>query len=128
MTDGTEKPDNRTRKKVQEIEASRPRPPGDDISVRATDIGSLLPEATYRAVPIVWFVSAMMLQFLALAFLLSLPTTGIATVALATLASLIVRYWTFRRGMSRGSRAWRVATDVCLLLNWGWLSAIAMLR
>jgi hypothetical protein len=32
--------------------------------------------------------------------------------------SVMVRYWTFRRGMSRASRAWKIATDVSLLLNW----------
>lgn len=118
----------RASKMVQEIDATAPRSPDDEICVRTTNIGSFVPEGTYRAVPIVWFVSAMMVQFFALAFLLSLPLIGIAIVALSTLVSVIVRYWTFRRGMSRAPRAWKIATDVSLLLNWGWLSLIAMLR
>lgn len=113
---------------IRTVDARLPPTPDDNIGVRSTDIGSFLPEATYRAVPIVWFVSAMIVQFFALAFLLSLPVIGIATVALSAVVSVIVRTWTFRRGMARASRAWKVATDVCLVLNWNWLSAIAMLR
>jgi len=113
---------------IRTIDARMPPTPDDNVGVRSTDIGSFLPEATYRAVPIMWFVSAMMVQFFSLAFLLSLPVVGIAIVALAAVVSWIVRYWTFRRGMARASRAWKIATDVAVLLNWGWLSAIAMLR
>lgn len=113
---------------MQEIDTRGRRPPDHEIGIRSSDIGSFLPEATYRDVPIVWFVSAMMLQFLVLAFLLSLPLIGIATVALSAVVSMAVRFWTFRRGMGRAPRAWKIATYVCLLLNWGWLSAIAMLR
>lgn len=112
---------------IRTIDARMPPTPDDNIGVRSTDIGSFLPEATYRPVPIVWFVSAMMVQFFALAFLVSLPVTGMAIVALSTVVSVLVRYWTFRRGMARASRAWKVAIDIGLLLNWGWLSAIAML-
>lgn len=121
-------PANRAGKIIRTIDARMPPTPDDNIGVRSTDIGSFLPEATYRPVPIVWFVSAMMVQFFALAFLLSLPVTGMTIVALSTVVSVLVRYWTFRRGLARGSRAWKVATDVGLLLNWAWLSAIAVLR
>ncbi|MDM7927603.1 hypothetical protein [Blastomonas fulva] len=110
---------------TREIDPGVPRTPDEDIGVRLTDIGSFLAEATYRAVPIVWFVSALMVQFFALAFLLSLPVIGVAIVALSTVVSVMVRYWTFRRGMSR---AWKIATDVSLLLNWAWLSGIALVR
>jgi hypothetical protein len=115
-------------KMMQEIDARGRRPPDHEFGVRSSDLGSFLPEATYRAVPIVWFASAMMLQFFALAFLLSLPVIGIAIVALSAMVSVIVRFWIFRRGMARSSRAWKIATDAALLLNWGWLSAIAILR
>lgn len=128
MTADKDPPANPAGKVITTIDARMPPTPDDNIGVRSTDIGSFLPEATYRAVPIVWFVTAMMLQFLALAFLLSLPVIGIAIVALSAVVSLLVRYWKFRRGMARASRAWKIATDVALLLNWGWLSAIAMLR
>ncbi|MGQ2940890.1 MAG: hypothetical protein ACT6Q7_06975 [Blastomonas fulva] len=113
---------------TREIDPGVPRTPDEDIGVRSTDIGSFLPEATYLAVPIVWFVSALMVQFFALAFLLSLPVIGVAIVALSMVVSVMVRYWTFRRGMSRASRAWKIATDVFLLLNWAWLSGIALVR
>ncbi|WP_439469341.1 hypothetical protein [Blastomonas fulva] len=113
---------------TREIDPGVPRTPDEDIGVRSTDIGSFLPEATYRAVPIVWFVSALMVQFFALPFLLSLPVIGVALVALSMVVSVMVRYWTFRRGMSRASRAWKIATDVSLLLNWAWLSGIALVR
>ncbi len=128
MAENQDKPANPAGKIIRTIDARTPPTPDDNIGVRSTDIGSFLPEATYRPVPIVWFVSAMMVQFFALAFLLSLPVTGIAIVALSTVASVLVRYWTFRRGMARASRAWKFATDIGLLLNWGWLSAIAVLR
>jgi hypothetical protein len=113
---------------TREIDPGVFRTPDDNIGVRSTDIGSFLPEATYRAVPIVWFVSALMVQFFALAFLPSLPVIGVAIVALSTVVSVMVRYWTFSRGMSRASRAWKIATDVSLLLNWAWLSGIALVR
>ncbi|KPF75914.1 hypothetical protein IP68_05185 [Blastomonas sp. AAP25] len=61
---------------TREIDPGVPRTPDEDIGFRSTDIGSFLPEATYRAVPIVWFVSALMVQFFALAFLLSLPVSA----------------------------------------------------
>lgn len=128
MTADEDQPANPAGRIIRTIDPRRPPTPNDNVGVRSSDIGSFLPEATYRAVPIVWFVSALMLQFFALAFLLSLPVIGIAIVALSAVVSVIVRYWTFRRGMARVSRAWRIATDVCLLLNWGWLSAIAVLR
>lgn len=128
MTVTKDRSANRATKMVQEIDARVPRSPDDDIGVRSTNIGSFLPEATYRAVPIVWFVSAIMTQFFALAFLLSLPLIGIAIVALSAVVSVFVRTWTFRRGMARASRGWKIATDVGLLLNWSWLSWIAMVR
>lgn len=128
VAENQDKPANPARKIIRTLDVRMPPTPDDNIGVRSTDIGSFLPEATYRPVPIVWFVSAMMVQFFALAFLLSLPVTGMAIVALSTVASVLVRHWTLRRGMARASRAWRVATDIGLLLNWGWLSAIAVIR
>lgn len=128
MTRDKDRPANPAGRMTRELDPSVPRTPDEDIGVRSTDIGNFLPEATYRAVPIVWFVSALMVQFFALAFLLSLPVIGVAIVALSTVVSVMVRYWTFRRGMSRASRAWKIATDVSLLLNWAWLSGIALVR
>jgi hypothetical protein len=118
MTRDKDRPANPEGRMAREIDPGVPRTPDEDIGARSTDIGSFLPEATCRAVPIVWFVSALMVQFFALAFLLSLPVIGVAIVALSTAVSVMVRYWTFRRGMSRASRAWTIATDVFLLLNW----------
>ncbi len=126
MTRDKDRPAAPASRMTREINPGVPRTPNEEIGVRSTDIGSFLPEATYRAVPIVWFVSALMVQFFALAFLLSLPVIGVAIVALSTVVSVMVRYWTFRRGMSRASRAWKIATDVSLLLNWAWLSGIAI--
>lgn len=128
MVENQDKPANPAGRIIRTIDARMPPTPDDNIGVRSTDIGSFLPEATYRAVPIVWFVSAMIVQFFALAFLLSLPLISVATVALSTVVSVLVRYWTFRRGMSRASRACKIATDGFLLLNWGWLSGIAIGR
>jgi hypothetical protein len=128
MTRDQDRPANPAGRMTREIDPGVPRTPDEDIGVRSTDIGSFLPEATCRAVPIVWFVSALMVQFFALAFLLSLPVIGVAIVALSTVVSVMVSYWTFRRGMSRASRAWKIATDVSLLLNWAWLSGIALVR
>ncbi|MFN3819358.1 hypothetical protein [Blastomonas sp.] len=128
MTADRDQPTNPAGKIIRTIDARLPPTPDDNIGVRSTDIGSFVPEATYRAVPIVWFVSAIMTQFFALAFLLSLPLIGIAIVALSAVVSVFVRNWTFRRGMARASRGWKIATDVGLLVNWGWLSWIAMVR
>lgn len=128
VVENQDKPENPAGMIIRTIDARMPPTLDDNIGVRSTDIGSFLPEATYRAVPIVWFVSALMVQFFALAFLLSLPVIGVAIVVLSTVVSVMVRYWTFSRGMSRASRAWKIATDVSLLLNWGWLSGIAIGR
>lgn len=128
MVENQDEPANPAGRIIRTIDARMPPTPDDNIGVRSTDIGSFLPEATYRAVPIVWFVSAMMVQYFALAFLLSLPLISVATVALSTVVSVLVRYWTFRRGIACASRAWKIATDGFLLLNWGWLSGIAIGR
>lgn len=128
MVENQDEPANPAGRIIRTIDARMPPTPDDNIGVRSTDIGSFLPEATYRAVPIVWFVSAMMVQYFALAFLLSLPLISVATVALSTVVSVLVRYWTFRRGMACASRPWKIATDGFLLLNWGWLSGIAIGR
>ncbi|WP_444609168.1 hypothetical protein [Blastomonas fulva] len=76
MTRDQDRPANPAGRMTREIDPGVPRTPDEDIGVRSTDIGSFLPEATYRAVPIVWFVSALMVQFFALAFLLSLPISA----------------------------------------------------
>ena len=70
MTTDQDQPANPAGKIIRTIDARMPPTPDDNIGVRSTDIGSFLPEATYRAVPIVWFVSAMMVQFFALASLM----------------------------------------------------------
>lgn len=66
-----------------------------------------------------WFVRALILQFFALALLLPPPLVGTAIIAVASLASPMIRSWTFRRGLARSSRAWKITTDIFVLLSQG---------
>lgn len=85
------------------------------------DFGSLMPEGTYRPVPIVWFVAAWLLHGFAMMVLLILLSSKhhAFTWATTALASILIIRWTFARGMKDAALGWRVTTVLALLLNWG---------
>ena len=95
-----------------------------EYGVRSSNIGSFIPEGTYRPVPIVWLAGAGFLQIPALMilFLVFSASPPIFTVLSAGLVSLAIGRWTFRRGMAQASSGWRIFTMVVLGANWALVS------
>lgn len=91
-----------------------------DNGIRSSDLGSFLPEGTYRPVPIVWLMAAFLLQVFGLIFLFALlsgkPPAFLA--ATGALVSFGIGYWTFGRGMAEAATGWKILTVLVLLLNW----------
>ncbi|KPL68557.1 hypothetical protein SZ64_10840 [Erythrobacter sp. SG61-1L] len=99
-----------------------------EYGVRSSDIGSFLPEGTYRPLPIVWFAAAWLLQIFALPVMFfSLLTThpAINIIACGLLTYAIGR-WTFRRGMAGAGNGWRIFTVLALGFNWVVVSVAAL--
>ncbi|OJW62015.1 MAG: hypothetical protein BGO57_01165 [Sphingomonadales bacterium 63-6] len=99
-----------------------------EYGVRSSDIGSFLPEGTYRPVPIVWFASAWFLQSIVLlvvffTLLNKHPAFNILACGLLTFA---IGRWTFRRGMAEAGSGWRLFTGLALAFNWAVVSAGAL--
>lgn len=96
-----------------------------EYGVRSSDIGSFLPEGTYRAVPIVWFAAAWFLQSIVLltVFFVLLEKHPVFTVLAAGLISYGIGVWTFRRGMAQAGRGWQIFTAIALAFNWVVVSA-----
>lgn len=72
-------------------------------------------DTAYRPIPIVWFAGALILQVIAqpaIVFvarnMLGLP--AIITFAIAVLATCGIGFATWRRGMARAAKGWRIAT------------------
>lgn len=91
-----------------------------EYGVRSSDIGSFLPEGTYRPVPIVWFAAAWFLQSIVLlvvffSLLNNHPAINIIACGLVTIA---IGRWTFRRGMADAGSGWRLLTILALAFNW----------
>lgn len=75
-----------------------------------------VPDSAYRPVPIVWFTGALFATILALGLLaLGLASTsGWLTLVMASLATIMIGNWTWRRGMRRAATGWKVATVLML--------------
>lgn len=74
-----------------------------------------VPDTSYRPIPIVWFTSALIVQTVSLTAALFLFAFSPPLVtALAGLLTGAVGAWTWRRGMSGASLAWRAATIIML--------------
>jgi len=95
--------------------------PDNEAGVHSWPVGSFAPIGTYRPIPIAWFAGVLFLHpillLLLMPFLVAQPllVSGGAT----GLASFVVGWWTFRRGMGRAGRGWRIATVVTILVYWG---------
>ena len=83
-----------------------------DVSLPDWDV----PDSTYRPVPIVWFTGAMFVTMFALGLLalLFVSISGWLTLVLATLATVVIGDWTWRRGMSTARAGWKAATVLML--------------
>ena len=105
-------------------------PNGFEVDVRATALGSFMPEVTYRPVPIAWFLAAWVVHSFSLAILMLILSAKPAFFALATtfVVSIAVVRWTFARGMQQAGRGWRVATVIALALNWLWVAMLVTSR
>lgn len=95
--------------------------------VEYSEMGTFMPVGTYRPIPIVWFAGAWVVQVFALVvlFLVLSSKAALFTIVATALASLGIGHWTFGRGMSRASTAWKIFTVAALLFNWGMVAAIA---
>jgi len=95
--------------------------------VEYSEMGTFMPVGRYRPIPIVWFAGAWVVQVLALVilFLLLMNKAALFTIAATAWSSLGIGKWTFGRGMSGASTAWKAATVAALLFNWGMVAAIA---
>jgi hypothetical protein len=100
------------------------------LGVRSSNIGSFVPEGTYRPVPIVWFAAAWIVHSFSIGFLflLLINKAAIFTWLTTLLISFAVARWTFNRGMRDSGLGWRIATIAALACNWGLIALTAAAR
>ena len=93
--------------------------PEVDNGIRSSNIGSFMPEGTYRPVPIVWFAGAYILQSLALVALFGILISkgSLLIIASSALATFGIGRMTFQRGMATAAKPWQIATVAMLLAN-----------
>ncbi len=98
-----------------------------DNGIRSSDLGSFIPEGTYRPIPIVWFTAAYLIHSLSLVILfLGLSNQAPWFTWLTTLIiSIAVARWTFQRGMNNASKGWQIATILALAVNWSLVALAA---
>ena len=101
-----------------------------DTGIRSSSIGSFMPEGTYRAIPIVWFVAAWVVHNIAMWLLVALlagkhPFFVISTTVMAS-GWILNR--AFQAGIKDAATGWKVALVVALVLNWtlAVITALAM--
>lgn len=94
--------------------------PPVEFGVRSSDLGSFIPEGSYRPVPIVWLTAAWVVHSLALIvlFFLLFEKPAIYTLLTTAIVTFWVTRWTFGRGMAEAGNGWKVATVVLLAINW----------
>ena len=94
--------------------------PPVDFGVRSSDLGSFIPEGSYRPVPIVWLTAAWVVHSFVLIALFALLFSKPAIYTLLTtgIVTIWVTRWTFARGMAEAAGGWKVATVVLLVINW----------
>ncbi|MGB3711093.1 MAG: hypothetical protein WA985_05340 [Erythrobacter sp.] len=87
-----------------------------------------MPDTAYRPIPIVWFTGALIAEFALVSVLLMLlwGRGGWLLVALATLGTAGIAFWTWERGMKHAGAAWQGATAIVLaaLLGLACLAAL----
>lgn len=94
--------------------------PPVDFGVRSSDLGSFMPEGTYRPVPIVWLTAAWVVHSFSLMilFFVLINKPAIYTLLTTAIVTYWVTSWTYRRGMAKAGRGWMIATAVLLAINW----------
>ncbi len=100
----------------------------DPVGVQSSNIGSFVPEASYRPIPIVWFTAAYLLQVFGLIALYVIMPMKVVLLYVAATAMLSfgIGYWIFDKGMKDASKLWRGFTIAMLLLTWAYTSMIVM--
>lgn len=80
---------------------------------------SIIPDASYRPIPIAWFAAALLLQMgiLTILFVMLIGVSGWVTIALAAFATGGIGMWTWDRGMKDAGAGWKVATIAVLVLQ-----------
>lgn len=91
-----------------------------EYGTRSSDLGSFIPEGSYRPVPIVWFAGACFLQIpgLIILFVMLANKAPIFTWLTTAILSWAIGRWTFGRGMAQASTGWKAFTVAVLALNW----------
>lgn len=77
---------------------------------------SIIPDASYRPIPIAWFAAAFLGQMVVLyaLFVVLIGQSGWLTIALGSLATGMIGKWTWERGMKRAGPGWQIATALVL--------------
>ncbi len=80
---------------------------------------SIIPDASYRPIPIVWFAAAFLMQMTALfaLFVVLQNQSGWIVIGLAALITGILGMWTWDRGMKDAGTGWKVATVAMLAMQ-----------
>jgi hypothetical protein len=94
----------------------------DQLSgVRSSDLGSFMPEGSYRPVPIVRLVGAWVLHNIAMMAVLLIMShqNALLTACITALVSAWIVRRALRSGMKVAATGWKVALVGLLALNWG---------
>ncbi|WP_323801459.1 hypothetical protein [Parasphingorhabdus sp.] len=92
----------------------------ENVGVQASSLGSFVPEAHYRPIPIVWFAGAWFIQCFAMMvlFVVLLSKAQIFTLLTCAIVTYGLWHWTNQRGMKDASTGWKVTTIVALGFNY----------
>ncbi|MEM8917940.1 MAG: hypothetical protein AAGE37_03690 [Pseudomonadota bacterium] len=105
------------------------RPDVHDVGgIESSELGSFVPEAHYRPIPIVWFAGAWFLQSIGMTimYLVLRNTAAIFTILTCAIISYGVWHWANERGMKDASSGWVFTTMVALGLNFALLIVAAL--
>lgn len=77
---------------------------------------SIIPDASYRPIPIAWFAAAFLVQMVALTgiFTALIAVSGWITIAMSALVTGVLGRWTWERGMKDAAAGWQIATVMVL--------------
>lgn len=105
---------------MQNFEDQNPSEVDDSFGVQSSPLGSFVPEAHYRPIPIVWLAGAWFLQCAAmfLIFVVLLTKAQIFTILTCAIITYGVWHWTNQRGMRDASTGWKATTIIALGINY----------
>ena len=100
----------------------------EEFGITTHTMGTWMPEAAYRPVPIVWFGGALVFQLFQLAGLgmLLLEMPGAIIAATTALASCAIGWWTWERGMREAGSVWKGLTLAMLAGSWAAVALAAL--